>query len=77
MGGSLSRAEGSKKLGEKATDSPGDGCTFLASIALEMRAMKILIVITSLDQLGNTGKTGFWLEAFAAPITCSRKRAWR
>src|ERR1700756_835501 len=30
--------------------------------------MKILLVITSHDQLGNTGrKTGFWLEEFAAP----------
>ena len=30
--------------------------------------MKILIVITSHDQLGDTGKkTGFWLEELAAP----------
>lgn len=30
--------------------------------------MKILIVLTSHDQLGNTGKkTGFWLEELAAP----------
>ncbi|AKJ67764.1 dimethylallyltransferase [Pandoraea thiooxydans] len=30
--------------------------------------MKILFVLTSHDQLGNTGKkTGFWLEEFAAP----------
>ncbi|RRN63975.1 type 1 glutamine amidotransferase domain-containing protein [Caulobacter sp. 602-1] len=30
--------------------------------------MKILMVITSHDQLGDTGrKTGFWLEEFAAP----------
>jgi putative intracellular protease/amidase len=30
--------------------------------------MKILIVLTSHDQLGKTGnKTGFWLEEFAAP----------
>lgn len=30
--------------------------------------MKILIVLTSHDQLGNTGKkTGFWLEEFATP----------
>src|SRR3984893_12965658 len=30
--------------------------------------MKILMVLTSPDQLGNTGrKTGFWLEEFAAP----------
>ena len=31
--------------------------------------MKVLIVLTSHDQLGNTGKkTGFWLEEFAAPF---------
>ena len=30
--------------------------------------MKILMVLTSHEQLGNTGlKTGFWLEEFAAP----------
>ncbi len=30
--------------------------------------MKILMVLTSHDALGNTGKkTGFWLEEFAAP----------
>jgi len=30
--------------------------------------MKILMVLTSHDQLGNTGrKTGIWLEEFAAP----------
>jgi hypothetical protein len=29
--------------------------------------MKILIVLTSRDQLGSTGrKTGFWLEEFVA-----------
>ena len=33
-----------------------------------MLAMNILIVLTSHDQLGSTGKkTGFWLEEFAAP----------
>src|SRR5580692_5310693 len=32
------------------------------------RNMKILMVLTSHDQLGYTGrKTGFWLEEFAAP----------
>jgi len=32
------------------------------------RIVKILMVLTSHDQLGNTGrKTGFWLEEFAAP----------
>ena len=31
--------------------------------------MKILMVLTSHDQLGNTGRpTGFWLEEFAAPF---------
>jgi putative intracellular protease/amidase len=30
--------------------------------------MKILMVLTSHDRLGDTGrKTGFWLEEFAAP----------
>ena len=30
--------------------------------------MKMLMVLTSHDTLGNTGrKTGFWLEEFAAP----------
>ena len=30
--------------------------------------MKILLVLTSHDQLGDTGhKTGFWLEEFASP----------
>jgi putative intracellular protease/amidase len=35
---------------------------------LKGTAVKILMVLTSHDQLGNTGeKTGFWLEEFAAP----------
>jgi putative intracellular protease/amidase len=34
----------------------------------EVCAMRVLIVLTSHDQLGDTGeKTGFWLEEFAAP----------
>lgn len=34
----------------------------------ELRMKKILMVLTSHDKLGNTGgKTGFWLEEFAAP----------
>lgn len=38
--------------------------------------MKIVIVVTSHDQLGSTGrKTGFWLEEFAAPyFVFSRRR---
>ena len=34
---------------------------------------RILMILTSHNQLGDTGrKTGFWLEEFAAPpITCS------
>jgi putative intracellular protease/amidase len=36
--------------------------------------MKILMVLTSHDQLGNTGKkTGFWLEEFAAPYYVFRE----
>jgi putative intracellular protease/amidase len=35
---------------------------------MKERNMKILMVLTSHDQLGNTGRpTGFWLEEFAAP----------
>jgi putative intracellular protease/amidase len=38
--------------------------------------MKILMVLTSHDQLGSTGrKTGFWLEEFAAPYFVFRD-AW-
>ena len=38
------------------------------AINKKMTNMKILMVLTSHDQLGNTGrKTGFWLEEFAAP----------
>ena len=34
----------------------------------DRHTMKILMVLTSHDQLGNSGKkTGFWLEEFAAP----------
>jgi putative intracellular protease/amidase len=34
----------------------------------EETVMKVLMVLTSHDQLGNTGrKTGFWLEELAAP----------
>jgi hypothetical protein len=34
--------------------------------------MKILMVLTSHSELGNTGKkTGLWLEEFAAPTSCS------
>ncbi|HMO16208.1 MAG TPA: hypothetical protein PKD64_13660 [Pirellulaceae bacterium] len=35
--------------------------------------MNVLIVLTSHDQLGNTGrKTGFWLEELAAPFYALR-----
>src|ERR1044072_6696586 len=38
------------------------------SPAIRRTDMKILMVLTSHDQLGTTGrKTGFWLEKFAAP----------
>ena len=37
---------------------------------------KILMVLTSHNILGNTGRqTGFWLEEFTAPTTCSSTRA--
>src|SRR5579862_4560937 len=39
----------------------------MATATMEEK-MKIVMVLTSHDQLGNTGrKTGFWLEEFAAP----------
>ena len=38
---------------------------------------KVLIVLTSHDQLGNTGrKTGFWLEELAAPYYRFRDAGW-
>lgn len=38
------------------------------TIKKDERPVKILMVLTSHDQLGDTGKkTGFWLEEFAAP----------
>src|SRR5690348_1179791 len=40
---------------------------FLEPLSREV-PMKVLMVLTSHDRLGNTGrKTGFWLEEFAAP----------
>jgi len=40
--------------------------------------MKILMVLTSHDQLGNSGrKTGFWLEEFAAPYFVFRDAGCR
>ncbi len=37
--------------------------------------MKVLMVLTSHDTLGNTGrKTGFWLEELAAPYYALRCR---
>lgn len=39
--------------------------------------MKVLIVLTSHDKLGNTGrKTGFWLEELAAPYYRFREAGW-
>src|SRR5215469_9743216 len=40
----------------------------MVRVNTEGQTMKILMVVTSHDQLGNTGrKTGFWLEELAAP----------
>lgn len=40
----------------------------VATFAQDGKKVKILFVLTSHDQLGNTGKkTGFWIEEFAAP----------
>jgi hypothetical protein len=39
------------------------------------KRMKILMVLTSHDKLGDTGKkTGFWLEEFAAPYYSGRRK---
>jgi putative intracellular protease/amidase len=43
-------------------------------LARKQASMKILIVVTSHDQLGSTGrKTGFWLEELAAPYFIFRE----
>ena len=40
--------------------------------------MKILMVLTSHDKLGDTGrKTGFWLEELAAPYYVRVQGRWR
>ena len=40
--------------------------------------MEILMVLTSHDQLGNTGrKTGFWLEEFAEPELAKQLTTFR
>src|SRR5947199_5103797 len=44
------------------------GVSGTSQVRSKEKNMKILMVLTSHDQLGNTGrKTGFWLEEFAAP----------
>jgi putative intracellular protease/amidase len=48
--------------------APGGGLLSAGKQCEGKKAMKVLMVITSHDQLGNTGrKTGFWLEELAAP----------
>jgi putative intracellular protease/amidase len=43
-------------------------CHFITSTAQHDKKVKVLFVLTSHDQLGNTGKsTGFWIEEFATP----------
>src|SRR5215212_7507345 len=40
--------------------------------------MKILMVLTSHDELGDTGrKTGFWLEELAAPYYRFKEAGWQ
>jgi putative intracellular protease/amidase len=47
---------------------PGKTVFDVTILQLEGFKMKILMLLTSHDRLGNTGKkTGFWLEEFAAP----------
>lgn len=44
---------------------------------MKVQVMKVLIVLTSHDKLGNTGrKTGFWLEELAAPYYRFREAGW-
>jgi putative intracellular protease/amidase len=44
------------------------GLGVLTSYAQTSKPLKVLFVLTSHDQLGNTGKkTGFWIEEFATP----------
>jgi len=51
------------------TSTDHSGC---AQQRIREKKMKILMVLTSRDQLGNTGrKTGFWLEEFPAPTLFS------
>src|SRR5215472_399549 len=63
------RAAPSRKPSAPSEERSADGIA-LVEIAPRERTglMKILLVLTSHDKLGNTGrKTGFWLEEFAAP----------
>jgi putative intracellular protease/amidase len=47
---------------------PALASLFSTTFLLKEKGMKILMVLTSHDVLGNTGrKTGFWLEEFASP----------
>jgi hypothetical protein len=51
-----------------ADDSDGDKAAIGFLNHTRRNIMKVLFVLTSHDQLGNTGrKTCFWLEEFAAP----------
>src|SRR5690349_20958606 len=48
--------------------SADPGAERILFILKRINQMKVLIVLTSHDKLGNTGrKTGFWLEELAAP----------
>ena len=59
---------GSERHGWQGTGLTLENLRALRPLAQLEQPMKILMVLTSHDQLGNTGrKTGFWLEEFAAP----------
>lgn len=48
-----------------------------SNILLENKAMKVVMILTSHDQLGDTGrKTGFWLEELAAPYYVFKKAGY-
>jgi len=55
------------------TVSPQSG----QDVSISFSRMKILLVLTSHDQLGDTGrKTGFWLEELAAPYYHFKDAGW-
>ena len=67
--GMLNRGSFAKLVARIPSERGLDGKTLASPSSIQRgRFMKILMILTSHDQLGDTGKkTGFWLEEFAAP----------